>query len=320
MDIVILGSGVVGQATGRGLMEKGHQVTFLDINVDLVRRLRAEGLEVYVVGREPNKLSADIIMVCISTPPREDTRAVNLDYITEGMKTVGQLLAQQPGWPAVVVRSTVPPGTTEQVLIPLMEQYSRKTSGRDFGVCMNPEFLRTKSSVDDFAHPWATVIGELDERSGDVLEGLYRPFGSKIFRMGLTEAEFLKYVHNLRNATVISFYNEMWMFAKEFGITDPNTVFTATTVTAESVWNAAYGSKAGQPYGGACFPKDTNAFLCFAKAMEYKMPLLAAVIQVNEMMERLAEQGCVPSAQIAGHHWQPSPTLAQIERRKCKNT
>jgi len=306
-NILILGSGTVGQATGRGFLERQHKVVFLDISDDLIKRLKGEGLEAHIVGYEKEH-PADFIMVCISTPPSEDTGAVNLDYIKEGMKTVGRILSQHfDSWPVVVIRSTVPPGTTKKTLIPLMEKYSGRKAGRHFGVCMNPELLRATSSVNDFAHPWATVIGEMSKRSGNLLEQLYRPFGGKLFRMTLDEAEFLKYTHNLRNAAVISFYNELWQLAKRLGI-DPNPLFAATAVTAESAWNPAYGSVGGFPFGGTCLPKDTHALLYFAESLGQEMPLLAAVIKVNEKMQELASQGTIPPAKIEGHKWMPSPS------------
>jgi UDPglucose 6-dehydrogenase len=308
MKIIVLGSGVVGRSTGVGLADKGHHVIFVDINQDVVRRLQAEGYDARLPG-ELGHPQVDIVMVCINTPSAVDG-SVNLTYITEGMRTVGDILAYQEDWTVAVIRSSVPPTTTEQYFIPMIEMHSGLRAGTDFGVCMNPEFLRATSSVEDFAHPWATVIGQLDARSGDVLERLYRPFGGQLFRMTLAEAEFVKYANNLRNATIISFNNEMWKLGQSLGLADPNHALGVVTETAESAWNPKYGSKGGFPYGGTCLPKDTVGLLSFAQATGHEMPLLAGVIAVNEQMNELADRGEVPGAQVGGHNWRPSPVLA----------
>jgi UDPglucose 6-dehydrogenase len=304
--IAIVGSGVVGQATGKGLIGKGHEVVFVDINVEIVRKLCLEGFE----ARLPNELgdiAAEISMFCVSTPPKDDG-SVNLDYITTAIADYGKWLKRkrEDTWHLVVVRSTVPPGTTRKVLLPLLEEYSGLRVGKDFGLCMQPEFLRAKSSEEDFLHPWATVIGELDQRSGDVLAELYADFGSRVFRTDLETAELAKYIHNCFNATKISFSNEMWLLGKKMGI-DVNLALEIIAKTAEGCWNPLYGTVGGQPYGGTCLPKDTKGLEMFAKENNISMPLLSSVISVNSEMEELAKQGMVPSAIIAGHKWQPTP-------------
>lgn len=308
-SILVLGSGVVGQATGMGMLEKGHKVTFVDINIDTIRRLSHAGYDARLPEEVEETTKIDFIMVCVGTPPRRQSGAVNLDYIKEGMATVSQFLENSKNWPVVVIRSTVPPTTTRDVLVPLMERWSDKEAGHDFGVCFNPEFLRAKSAAEDFRHPWATVIGELDKKSGDKLEDLYHSFGGKLFRVSIPEAELIKYVNNLRNALVISFSNEIWLLGQELGV-DANEALKIATHTAESAWNPKYGSIGGQPYGGTCLPKDTKGLLRLAEELGINMPLLSSVIKVNEALEDLANEGVVPHAQIIGHKWEPSPSLA----------
>jgi UDPglucose 6-dehydrogenase len=310
MYITVFGAGVVGTATGKGLIRKGHHVTFIDINDKVVERLRGENHRAFLPEEVYGSQRADAIMICISTPPDENG-AVDLSYIIGSMEGVARLLKGQTRWPVVVIRSTVPPTTTEQILIPLLEQHSGMVAGEDFGVCMNPEFLRAVSSTQDFDSPWVTVIGELNKRSGDVLERLYRSFGGKLVRVSLSEAEFIKYGNNLRNALIISFNNEMWLLARKIGIADPNNALAVVTDSAESAWNPKYGSKGGYPYGGSCLAKDTNALLNFATQNGMAMLLLGAVIQVNNHMNDLASEGEVAQAQIVGHFWQPSPALKE---------
>lgn len=313
--ILVVGSGVVGQATGKGLIKKGHKVTFVDTNIQIIRELSQEGFE----ARLPNELedvSAEIAMFCVSTPSKNDG-SVNLDYITNAIVNYGKWLRhkreREDSWDLVVVRSTVPPGTTRRILLPLLEKSSGLIAGEDFGLCMQPEFLRAKSSEEDFLYPWATVIGELDQRSGDVLAEIYVDFGSKIFRVNLETAELVKYVHNCFNAAKISFSNEIWLLGSKLGI-DANLVLEIAVNTAEGYWNSHYGTIGGQPYGGTCLPKDTKGLEAFAKEIGVSIPLLSAVISVNSRMEELARQGVVPPATIAGHNWRPSPNLANKEK------
>jgi len=301
---MIVGSGVVGQATGKGLISKGHEVVFVDTNLEIIWMLSQEGLE----ARLPNELDdvcADISMFCVSTPPRDDG-SVNLDYIIAAIANHGKWLKYQGDWHLVVVRSTVPPGTTRGVLLPLLEKISGMVAGRDFGLCMQPEFLRAKSSEEDFLHPWVTVIGQLDARSGDVLADIYADFGSTVFRVDLEEAELAKYIHNTFNATKISFANEIWLLGRALGI-NTKLALEVASHSAEGYWNPQYGTIGGQPYGGSCLPKDTEGLKAFAEEKGIIMPLLSAVISVNSQMEELAKQGIVPAATIIGHKWQPSP-------------
>lgn len=306
--IVVLGSGIVGQATGRGMLAKGHHVTFLDINIALVKSLRTEGLTAAIIGVDDLSLiQFDILMVCISTPPHPETRAVELGNIKAGMSTVGQLLKNQSGWPVVVIRSTVPPRTTEDILLPLIEKEAGLQVDTDFGLCMNPEFLRAKSAVEDFAAPWATVIGAHNQKAAEILTELYEPFGGTLFVVSLSEAELIKYQNNLQNALLISFYNEMWHYGKQMGI-DSNKASAIVAQTAESSWNPMYGRTGGYPYGGTCLPKDTCALLAHAEEHGIFLPLLSAVVEVNDSMLALAQDGTVPEALIEGLNWMPRPT------------
>jgi UDPglucose 6-dehydrogenase len=169
-------------------------------------------------------------------------------------------------------------------LLPLLETYSRMKAGKDFGLCMQPEFLRNASSEEDFANPRIIVIGEFDKRSGDILENIYREFCSEIVRVDINTAEFMKYVHNCFNATKISFSNEMWRLGQKLGI-DANLALQLASSSAEGYWNPKYGIIGGAPYGGACLPKDVRSFLTFAMNINVDMPLLSAVLQVNENIE-----------------------------------
>jgi len=184
-----------------------------------------------------------------------------------------------------VVRSTVPPTSTEQRLTPILERASGKRAGTGFGVAMNPEFLRAVSNEQDFARPWITVLGTADRRTAELLDTLYAPFGALIVRCTPTEAEMIKYVNNVYNAVKISYFNEVHQICKALGI-DSNLVSATVARSAESMWNPLYGTRGGVPYGGACLPKDTTAFMQFAREHGFEHLMLEATIAVNDRLER----------------------------------
>jgi UDPglucose 6-dehydrogenase len=278
--ILIVGSGVVGQATGKGFAKKGHSVGYVDINPQTIARLRAEGLRAMTIA-EVDWDAVDVVMLAVSTPTRDGQ--VVLDYIEAAARDVGRGLAQTNAYIVVVVRSTVPPTTTEQRLRPILEQASGKRASRDFGLAMNPEFLRQVSAEQDFARPWITVLGSSDRRSAELLDALYAAFGALIVRCTPTEAEMIKYVNNIYNAMKISYFNEVHAICEQLGI-DSSLVGAAVARSAESMWNALYGTRGGVPYGGACLPKDTAAFLQFARELGMEHQILEATISVNRRL------------------------------------
>ena len=288
--IVIVGAGVVGQATGKGFAKKGHRVSYVDINHQTIERLRAIGLDA-ATAAELEWRAVDVVMLAVSTPSVDDR--VVLDYIEAAALDIGRGIAQAEQFVSVVVRSTVPPTTTQQRITPILERASGKRAGVDFGVAMNPEFLRAISSDQDFARPWVTVLGTSDHHTADILADLYAPFGALIVRCSPTEAEMIKYVNNVYNAVKISYFNEVHAICEQLGI-NSNLVGAAVARTAESMWNPLYGTRGGVPYGGACLPKDTMAFLQFAQELGVEQQLLEATINVNR---RLAAS--VPAAASA---------------------
>src|SRR5689334_12506053 len=204
--ILIVGSGVVGQATGKGFAKKGHTISYVDINPQTIAQLRAAGMHA-TTAAEVDWSAVDVVLLAVSTPSVNNQ--IVLDYIEAAALDVGRGLAQTTQYVAVVVRSTVPPTTTEQRITPILERASGKRAGRDFGVAMNPEFLRQVTSEQDFARPWITVLGTSDRRTAELLEPLYAPFGALIVRCTPTEAELIKYVNNVYNAVKISYFNEV---------------------------------------------------------------------------------------------------------------
>jgi UDPglucose 6-dehydrogenase len=280
-QILIVGSGVVGQATGRGFARKGHGISYVDINPQTIAGLRAQGLEA-MRAEEVAWDGVDVVMLAVSTPSRDDR--IVLDYIEAAAHEVGRGLAKTSRRVLVIVRSTVPPTTTEQRITPILEYASGKRAGVDFGVAMNPEFLRQVSSEQDFQRPWITVLGSSDRATAEQLDALYAPFGALIVRCTPTEAEMIKYVNNIYNALKISYFNEVHQICQELAI-DSSLVSAVVARSAESMWNPLYGTRGGVPYGGACLPKDTTAFLAFVREHGWSHLMLEATVEVNRRLE-----------------------------------
>jgi UDPglucose 6-dehydrogenase len=278
--MIIIGSGVVGQATGKGFTKKGHTVSYVDINPQTIAKLRGNGLNA-MTAAEVDWNVVDVVLLAVSTPSVNDK--IVLDYIEAAALDVGRGLATTDNYITVVVRSTVPPTTTEQRITPILEHASGKKAGVNFGVAMNPEFLRAVTSEQDFARPWITVLGSSDRRTAEILDQLFAPFGALIIRCTPTEAEMIKYVNNVYNAVKISYFNEVHAICEQLNI-DSGLVGAAVARTAESMWNPLYGTRGGVPYGGACLPKDTTAFMAFVREHGWNHVVLEATIAVNRQL------------------------------------
>ncbi len=281
-NILVVGAGVVGQATGKGFAKQGHQITYVDVDTTKVNQLVAQGF----LATTPSQVdwnAQDIVMLAVSTPTKQER--IVLDHLKSAAQNIGRGLATTDKYITVVVRSTVPPTTTEKVLLPILEEASGKISGVDFGLAFNPEFLRQRTSEQDFDRPWITVIGASDRLTLDVLNTLYTPFGGLMIHCQPTEAEMIKYVNNVYNAVKISYFNEVHQICENLGI-DGRLVGAVVARSAESMWNPLYGTRGGVPYGGACLPKDTLAFMEFCNAHGFEHLMLQATIDVNERLER----------------------------------
>jgi UDPglucose 6-dehydrogenase len=284
--IFIMGSGVVGTATGRGFLRSGHDVTFVDVLASRVGELAAEGFD---ASRTLELEDDRPAFVFLTLPTPNCGRAYDLTVFDAGVADVGMALARSSAVHTVVVRSTVPPGTTDQRVRRLLEQTSGKTLGEGFALASNPEFLRAASAADDFRWPWVTVIAARSKRTRERLVELLSPFGGemRVFDHPST-AEFVKCAHNIYNATKISFWNEMWLVARELNL-DHDAIAATVAISAEGSFNREYGIRGGAPYGGVCLPKDTNGFLGFAEQLGVFRPLLEAVVAVNDRLAGLTD-------------------------------
>ena len=173
--IAIIGSGIVGSATGKGLIVKGHKVIFYDIKKEVIKTLKKQKLDARLADSLDVKES-DAFFLVVPTPTENEK--INLKYMEEAARNLGKKLKNKQDYFLVVIRSTVLPGTTENKIIPILEKESGKKAGQDFGVVMNPEYLREKKAESDFKNPWIITIGALDRRSGPQIQapsvGLHR--------------------------------------------------------------------------------------------------------------------------------------------------
>ena len=279
LRVTIVGAGVVGHATGVGLAATGCDVRFADTSPSKVRELVDQGLvatAVEAIGREPS----DFYLLSVPTPTVADRP--DLTHVRAAAAAVGEALRRAGQWACVVVRSTVPPGTTENEVLPLLEAHSGATAGIDFSVAVNPEFLRAVSAYDDFLNPRVIVLGVADEQAEQALRVLYAPWADVPQHvMPLRTAESAKYVANLFNATKISFFNELHRILSSLEV-DSSVAIAAATAGAEGLWNPPYGTRGGAPFGGACLPKDLAGFIGMLADLGIERPLLDAVQRVND--------------------------------------
>src|SRR3990167_7671861 len=270
--ICIIGAGFVGQATGKGFLSKGLDVTFLDVAPEKVNKLKEEDLDAYLLHEVSNgKFSFDISFITVPTPTVQGK--FNNEYLKAASEYLGEKIKYLNKYHLVVVKSTVLPGTTENLVIRTLEEVSGKKAGEDFGVCANPEYLREQRAFDDFVHAWLVVIGALDEKSAKILLDIYRDFDCQ------------KYAHNLFNAVKITFFNEIRSAAKKLGI-ETEKVFRLVAESSEGMWNTTYGIRDMGPFDGTCLPKDTQAFLTWLKEQGIDAGLLKAAIEVNSKIKK----------------------------------
>ena len=295
MRINIYGLGYVGSVSAACLAADGHHVLGIDVDRDKVNSVNTgrgpviePGLpELIESGRASQKLratidnaeDADVSMVCVGTPSNENG-SLCLDYILRATSQIGDFLRDVRGYHTVSVRSTILPGTIQSQIIPLLERQSGKVAGRDFGVCMNPEFLREGTSIRDYYTPPFTVIGEFDARSGDAVQAMYANITAPTIRTNLGVAEMVKYAGNAFHALKITFANEVGNLSKRLGI-DGTQVMEVFCQDDKLNISAAY-LRPGFAFGGSCLPKDLRALLYKAKELDLEPHVLRSILASNE--------------------------------------
>ena len=308
MNVSIVGSGYVGLVTGLCLADRGHRVTCVDIDESKIAGLArgklplhepglGELLERHLATRffPTTKLAtavqeSELTLIAVGTPV--ENGAINLRYVQAASAAIGSALAGKGDYHVVTVKSTVTPGTTEDVVLPILEAKSGKRAGRDFGVGMNPEFLREGEAVDDFQNPDRLVLGAIDDRTHDAMARLYAGFeGVEHVRTNPRTAEMIKYASNGLFATLISFSNEIGNLCAVAPNVDVVEVLGAVCLDKRISPLASDGSrisptmisylKAGCGFGGSCFPKDVRALITWAAENNRNVPVLKGVLETN---------------------------------------
>ena len=305
MRIAVIGTGYVGLVSGVCLAEAGHDVVCVDIDKDKVTKILSgvppiyerdlpELLQRHVGGRlqattdlAEAVASSDLSMIAVGTP-FSDGR-IDLTSVRRVAEQIGSALRRCSRYHVVVVKSTVVPGTTEKVVLPILEKSSGKTAGVDFGVGMNPEFLTEGQAVSDFLKPDRIVLGGLDDRAITTMAKLYESFvGVPVVRTNPRTAEMIKYASNTLLATMISLSNEMANLASGIGDVDITAVMEGVHLsrylTNEAGETAELASflYPGCGYGGSCLPKDTKALVSQGVDVGVPMRVLGAVDRVND--------------------------------------
>ena len=222
----------------------------------------------------------DLIFVCVGTPSRPNGD-IELQYVRRVCEQIGEALREHPGAPAVVMRSTMLPGTMREVVIPTLERASGRRAGDDFGVCINPEFLREGTAVYDYYHPPKTVIGELGRASGDLLAGLYAKLDAPLIRTDVETAEMVKYADNAWHALKVGFANEIGNLCKGIGVDSHRVMEIFCQDTKLNL--SPYYLKPGFAFGGSCLPKDLRALLYKAKTLDVSLPILSSILPSNQL-------------------------------------
>jgi len=285
--ISIIGSGTVGGIVGAGFSKLGYDVVFYDVDRKRVEELASRGYSSTLDVAEAVN-GSDVSFITVPTPTVDDK--MDTSYLIDAVENVASVLLKKSGYHVVVVKSTVLPTTTEKVIIPKLEKNAKKKVGKEMGVCVNPEFLTeihkswtdTQSFARDFFSEERVVIGEFDEKSGDVGEELYRPLKKPIFRTNLRTAEVIKYASNCALASRISYWNEIYYVCHKLGA---DSDFVARVVGMDARIGK-YGTVHGKAFGGTCLPKDLKAFISFSEGLGYEPRLLKAVDEINERIKR----------------------------------
>jgi len=294
MRISVIGTGYVGTVSGACFAELGHEVICVDVDipkVDLINRGEAriyeeclsDLLKKYAGKRiratsdyDMAVTSTDVSFICVGTPS-DAMGNIDLGIVKAASASLGGALKKKKGYHVVVVKSTVVPETTEKVVLPIIEKHSGKRAW-DFGIAMNPEFLREGKAVHDFMHPDKIVVGSLDKRAGDIVASLYSGLECEVTRTNPRTAEMIKYVNNSFLATKISFANEVGNICKELGID----TYDVMKAVGKDFRIGPHFLNSGAGFGGSCFPKDVKALIGKAQEIGYEPQLLKSVIEVNE--------------------------------------
>jgi GDP-mannose 6-dehydrogenase len=297
--ISVFGLGYVGAVSLACLADNGHHVVGVDVNpikTSIINEGRSpiieHGLdELMCKGVKSGSIRAitssreavhatELSIICVGTPSNSNG-SLDLRYVERVAHEIGEALADKDQYHIVVLRSTVLPGTTEEVVIPALEQASGKKCGVDFGVCFNPEFLREGSSIKDFYNPPFTVIGAENEKIAEAVAQLYSMLSAPVQVVPLRVAEMIKYSCNAFHALKVTFANEIGNICKASGI-DSHKVMEIFCLDTKLNLSSYYLTP-GFAFGGSCLPKDLRALLYHGRHFDLNLPVLESILPSNNL-------------------------------------
>ena len=312
MKISIFGLGYVGAVSAGCLAKEGHTVIGVDPfqpKVDLINSGKTPVIEEEIgeiISRavEVGTLRAttdiqdavnntDMSFICVGTPSQVNG-GLDLKYVRNVCEQIGRAIKEKDEFHVVVARSTMLPGSMNDVVIPTLEENSGKKAGSGFGVCNNPEFLREGTAVYDFYHPPKTVIGETDGKSGDLLAGIYGKLDAPLIKTDVQTAEMVKYSDNVWHALKVGFANEIGNISKAVGIDGHKVMEIFCQDTKLNL--SPYYMKPGFAFGGSCLPKDVRALTCKAHSLDVNVPILDSIMvnnkyQIEKGLGMIVEKG-----------------------------
>ncbi len=306
MKLSVFGLGYVGCVSAACFAKEGHEVVGVDVSqtkVDIISNgkspiveagiaeltnevVAAKRLRAMTDAREAVR-DSELSLVCVGTPSNANG-SLNLTYIKRVCQEIGAALEEKRERHIIVIRSTMLPGTIESVVVPTLEVYSGKKAGQDFGVCINPEFLREGTSIKDFYAPPFTLIGADEEEVAMSVRRLYSKIDAPLYVVPVKAAEMVKYACNCFHALKVSFANEIGNIAAGLGIDSHQVMDVFCQDTKLNL--SPYYLKPGFAFGGSCLPKDLRALSYKAKELDVDVPVLSAVLQSNrKQIERATE-------------------------------
>ena len=298
MRISIFGIGYVGAVTSACLADSGHEVIAVDPDPIKIKAL-SEGCSPIIengldelLGKvvKTGQLTAtsdykhaventDLSLICVGTPSHQDG-SLNLDYVKSCCAEIGSVIKDKDTFHAVVIRSTVVPGTLQDFVKPILEQATGKKAGIDFGLGNNPEFLREGTAIADYYQPNMIVAGALDDKTAEMIMALYDGIEAPRSVCDVSVAEGVKYVSNAWRANKVSFANEMGNILKEHGVDSHdvmNIFFEDTKINLGKSFLTP-----GFAFGGSCLPKDVKAIRASANDKGLKTPLFDSLLEANK--------------------------------------
>lgn len=302
--ISVFGLGYVGAVSVACFADRGNEVIGVDVNPvkvdmisqghspiieagleDLIQKGVTKGKIKTTTDAQEAVMESEISFICVGTPSNSNG-SLDLKYVKRVCEEIGTSIKKKSAYHLIVLRSTVLPGSTEEIVIPILEQFSKKKCGIGFGVCFNPEFLREGSSIKDFYNPPFTIIGSNDEEAAEIIEELYVGIKAPLISVSFKIAEMVKYANNAFHALKVTFANEIGNICKQQDI-DSHQVMDIFCLD-DKLNLSSYYLKPGYAFGGSCLPKDLRALLYLSRHNDLQMPVMESILISNQQQINMA--------------------------------